>query len=89
MNFEIISVGTELLLGQIVNTNAQAISRMLSELGMNVYYTTVVGDNPERLRAALEIAASRPLRRLPHRLRHPLRPVLRRPQHLPLLFWHH
>ena len=54
MNFEIISVGTELLLGQIVNTNAQAISRMLSELGMNVYYTTVVGDNPERLRAALE-----------------------------------
>ncbi len=59
MNFEIISVGTELLLGQIVNTNAQAISRMLSELGMNVYYTTVVGDNPERLRAALEIAASR------------------------------
>ena len=59
MNFEIISVGTELLLGQIVNTNAQAISRLLSEFGMNVYYTTVVGDNPERLRAALKIAASR------------------------------
>ncbi len=59
MNFEIISVGTELLLGQIVNTNARTISRMLSELGMNVYYTTVVGDNPERLRAALAAAAER------------------------------
>lgn len=59
MNFEIISIGTELLLGQIVNTNARDISLMLSELGMNVYYTTVVGDNPERLRDALEIAASR------------------------------
>ena len=59
MNFEIISVGTELLLGQIVNTNAQDISRMLSELGMNVYYTTVVGDNPNRLKEALALAASR------------------------------
>ncbi len=59
MNFEIISVGTELLLGQIVNTNAREISRVLSELGFNVYYTTVVGDNPQRLRSALEIAASR------------------------------
>lgn len=57
MNFEIISVGTELLLGQIVNTNAQVISRMLSELGFNVYYTTVVGDNPARLKSALEAAA--------------------------------
>ncbi len=59
MNFEIISVGTELLLGQIVNTNAREISIMLSELGMNVYYTTVVGDNPERLKQALAIAAER------------------------------
>lgn len=59
MNFEIISVGTELLLGQIVNTNAQVISRMLSELGYNVYYTTVVGDNPDRLQSALELAAGR------------------------------
>ena len=59
MNFEIISVGTELLLGQIVNTNARDISRMLSELGMNLYYTTVVGDNPQRLKDALNIAASR------------------------------
>ncbi len=59
MNFEIISVGTELLLGQIVNTNAREISRMLSEFGYPVYYTTVVGDNPERLREALAIAAKR------------------------------
>ena len=59
MNFEIISIGTELLLGQIVNTNARDISRMLSELGMNVYYTTVVGDNPDRLTEALEIASKR------------------------------
>ncbi len=57
MNFEIISIGTELLLGQIVNTNARDISRMLSELGMNVYYTTVVGDNPDRLTEAHEIAS--------------------------------
>lgn len=59
MNFEIISIGTEILLGQIVNTNARDISIMLSDLGMNVYYTTVVGDNPERLKEALEVAASR------------------------------
>lgn len=59
MNFEIISIGTEILLGQIVNTNARDISRLLSELGMNVYYTTVVGDNPERLKEALEIACKR------------------------------
>lgn len=59
MNFEIISVGTELLLGQIVNTNAREISRLLSELGFHVYYTTVVGDNPDRLKQALSIAADR------------------------------
>lgn len=59
MNFEIISIGTEILLGQIVNTNARDISRLLSELGMNVYYTTVVGDNPERLKEALEVACKR------------------------------
>ncbi|MEG2669222.1 MAG: competence/damage-inducible protein A [Oscillospiraceae bacterium] len=59
MNFEIISVGTELLLGQIVNTNAQYLSRALSELGFNVFYTTVVGDNPQRLHDALKIASRR------------------------------
>ncbi len=49
MNVEIIAVGTELLLGQIVNTNAQFLARELASLGMGVYYHTVVGDNLNRL----------------------------------------
>ena len=56
---EIISVGTELLLGNVANTDAQDISSMMSELGLNVYYHTVVGDNDERLRQAVEIARTR------------------------------
>lgn len=56
---EIISVGTELLLGNIVNSDAQMLSRKLSELGLNVYYHTVVGDNPGRLKEAVETAKSR------------------------------
>ncbi len=56
---EIISVGTELLLGNIANTDARDISQMLSELGINVYFHTVVGDNPERLKSAVAIAKSR------------------------------
>ena len=46
---EIIAVGTELLLGNIANTNAQVLSQSLSTLGVNVFWHTVVGDNPERL----------------------------------------
>lgn len=56
---ELIAVGTELLLGSICNTNAQMLSRELSSLGLNVYYHTVVGDNPERLRQAVETAKKR------------------------------
>jgi len=56
---EIIAVGTELLLGNVVNTNARDISESLSGLGINVYYHTVVGDNPERLCEAVEIAKGR------------------------------
>jgi len=56
---EIIGVGTELLLGNIVNTDARDISEGLSALGINVYYHTVVGDNPDRLRQAVEIAKGR------------------------------
>ncbi len=56
---ELIAVGTELLLGGIANTDAQMLSRELSALGINVYYHTVVGDNPDRLRAAVEIAKGR------------------------------
>ena len=56
---EIIAVGTELLLGSIVNTNAQEISQALSTLGINVFWHTVVGDNPARLSEALDIARKR------------------------------
>lgn len=59
MKAEIIAVGTELLLGQIVNTNAQYLSQKLAQLGIDVYYQTVVGDNAERLRKAIEIGRSR------------------------------
>ena len=56
---EIISVGTELLLGSTTNTDARDISIYLSELGINVFYHTVVGDNPDRLTKAVDIARSR------------------------------
>ena len=59
MNCEILAVGTELLMGEIVNSDAQMISRGLNEHGFNVYWHTVVGDNPARLREALETAKSR------------------------------
>jgi len=59
MNAEIIAVGSELLLGQIANTNAKFISTQLSELGINVFYHTVVGDNADRLKSAIDIAESR------------------------------
>lgn len=49
MTAEIICVGTELLLGDIVNTNAQFLSRELAELGISVLHQHVIGDNPERL----------------------------------------
>ncbi len=53
---EILCVGTELLLGDIVNTNAAFLSSRLADLGINVYRHTVVGDNPERLKKALALA---------------------------------
>ncbi len=56
---EILCVGTELLLGQIVNTNAAWLARELSLLGINSYYQTVVGDNADRLQAVLQLAADR------------------------------
>lgn len=58
-NTEIISVGTEILLGHITNTDSRDVSEMLSRIGINVKYHTVVGDNPERLRACVKIAKSR------------------------------
>ena len=59
MKAEIISVGTELLLGDIVNTNAQFISRRLRALGISVYNQQVVGDNRQRLEQAARLAKSR------------------------------
>lgn len=59
MNAEIISVGSELLLGQIVNTNAQFLSRHLAEMGVNVFYQTVVGDNSDRLLSTIQKAEER------------------------------
>ena len=56
---EILCVGTELLLGDIINTDAAYLSRQLAELGIPVYYQGVVGDNPERLTAALGAALGR------------------------------
>ncbi|WP_258729233.1 competence/damage-inducible protein A [Bacillus atrophaeus] len=56
---EIIAVGSELLLGQITNTNAQFISKGLAEIGINVFYHTAVGDNPERLKQVISIAEER------------------------------
>ncbi|AEH48513.1 competence/damage-inducible protein A [Parageobacillus thermoglucosidasius] len=59
MNAEIIAVGSELLLGQIANTNAQFLSAQLAELGINVYFHTVVGDNADRLEKAVKVAQTR------------------------------
>ena len=59
MKGEILCIGTELLLGDIVNTNAQFLSRELASLGVNIYNQTVVGDNANRLMDALNIAFSR------------------------------
>lgn len=56
MNAEIMSVGTELLLGDIVNTNAQYLAKEMALLGIGIYRQTTVGDNEERLKNALEDA---------------------------------
>lgn len=59
MKAEIIAVGTELLIGQITNTNAKDISLKFAELGIDVYFHTVVGDNPERILQAIKVARER------------------------------
>ncbi|MBR4941397.1 MAG: competence/damage-inducible protein A [Clostridia bacterium] len=59
MNAELIAVGTELLLGEISNTDGQYISQKLAGLGINVFYHTVVGDNPARLEKVLRDASQR------------------------------
>ncbi len=59
LNGEIISVGTELLLGQIANTNAQYISQKMAEIGIPIYYHIAVGDNPDRLEGTIHQAYNR------------------------------
>ena len=59
MKCELVFVGTELLLGDILNTNAQYLSKKLAALGFDVLFQCVVGDNPERLKAVLEEGLSR------------------------------
>jgi nicotinamide-nucleotide amidase len=59
MKAEILAVGTEILLGDIVNTNAQYLAKRLADLGISVYHQSVVGDNPERLLEAYSLAFSR------------------------------
>ena len=59
MNSEIITVGTELLLGQIVDTNFAFLGQKLAEAGINVFYKTSVGDNEKRISEVLKIAMAR------------------------------
>ena len=59
MTAEIIAVGTELLLGDILNTNAQFLSQQLAQLGVTVHFQSVVGDNPARLESVVRLAMQR------------------------------
>lgn len=59
MTVEILSVGTELLLGNIVNTNAAYLAEQCAALGLSCYHQSVVGDNEERLEDAVRLAFSR------------------------------
>lgn len=59
MKVEVINTGTELLLGDILNTNFQYLSRRLNSMGFDVLYQTTVGDNPERMKQVLESAMAR------------------------------
>jgi nicotinamide-nucleotide amidase len=58
-NAEIVSIGSELLLGQIVDTNAAWMAQRLTSLGVNLFHKTIVGDNPERMGAVIDRALDR------------------------------
>src|SRR5829696_7449619 len=58
VNAEIVAIGTEILLGEITDTNSVFIARLLRDLGINVYYMTSVGDNQNRIADAIRIAMS-------------------------------
>lgn len=59
MTAELIAVGTELLLGNIVNTNAQYLAQQCANLGISIYYQTVVGDNHDRMTETVKTALDR------------------------------
>jgi nicotinamide-nucleotide amidase len=59
MHAEIVMIGTELLLGEIVDTNANRLARMLRDIGLDLYYKTTVGDNEERITQVLNLALDR------------------------------
>src|SRR5690349_7594823 len=59
INAEIIAIGTEILLGEITDTNPVYIARLLRDIGVNLYYMTSVGDNEGRIANAIKIACSR------------------------------
>lgn len=59
MQCETVMIGTELLLGQVVDTNAAFIGQVLAEHGINLFQKTTVGDNPARIRKALDLALDR------------------------------
>lgn len=59
MKTEIISIGTELLMGYVVDTNSSTIAKELLGMGMGIYYRQIVGDNPKRLRDSIELATKR------------------------------
>ena len=59
MRCEVVAVGTELLLGQIVDTNSSWIGEQLALAGIDTYFQTKVGDNWDRIRSSLELALER------------------------------
>ncbi len=67
MRAEIIAVGTELLMGDVVNSNATYLSKELAKIGIDVFYHTVVGDNPERIQDIFRRALDRSNLLLGHR----------------------
>ena len=58
-NAEIVSIGSELLLGQIVDTNSAWMARRLTDIGVDLYYKTIVGDNPDRMKSVIDRAMGR------------------------------
>ena len=58
-NAEIVAIGSELLLGQIVDTNSAWMAQRLSDLGINLFFKTIVGDNPGRMKEVIGRALDR------------------------------